>query len=139
MIQSFSPDGIPLKFNYLPSLKDIKTELDELASKLAAPIQRDARIQAQLKERAEFEAHMTAYPLRSNQKGDYTGPIEDVRPGDILTHERQIEYRQFMAKKHNMKNIKLWSDGETYKDSGARPFAVNLPDDPPKEEPNPFE
>ena len=74
---------------------------------------------------------------------DYTGPIEEVRPGDILTSERQIEYREYMAKKHNMKNIKLWGPNEIYKDSGARPFAVNMAPAKPltekQEEPNPFE
>jgi len=73
---------------------------------------------------------------------DYTGSIDEVRPGDILTPERQIEYRAFMAKKHQMNNIKLWGPNEEYKDSGARPFAVKLPAEPltkQPEEPNPFE
>jgi len=70
-------------------------------------------------------------------KAPYTGPIEEVRPGDILTVERMAKYRAFMENKHNLKNIKMWGLNETWKDNGMRPFETKLP--PAPEEKNPFE
>ena len=71
---------------------------------------------------------------------DYEGPIEDIRPGDILSWRRYEEYREFMLKKHGIKNIKIWGQDEEYKDSGQRPFRLAekpLPIDTPAI--NPFE
>lgn len=78
-------------------------------------------------------------------KPSYTGPIEEIRPGDVLHWTRFDEYREFMRKKHNIKNIKTWGISETFKDNGMRPFAV--PDstiakhisEKPEDVTNPFE
>lgn len=127
---ALDPKRLIKRFQYLPDLNTFKKVLDDVGAIPAAEAQRQERIAQQLKERVE--------PKKI--KGDYNGPIEEVRPGDILSAERQLEYREFMAKKHQMRNIKLWGPNEEYKDTGARPFAVHIPE-PPKQqsEKNPFE
>lgn len=61
-------------------------------------------------------------------KKPYTGPIEEVRPGDILEGARIDEYRLFMRRKHGIQNAKMWGLNEKWEDSGARPFGTKLPD-----------
>lgn len=100
---------------YFPSISELKSALDAEATKQAGAAQYSERVKAQLEERERIQS-------KNKPKPDYTGPIEDVKPGDILTVERQQEYREFMAKKHNMKDVKLWGQNEVWTDSGARPF-----------------
>lgn len=75
--------------------------------------------------------------------GNYIGPIEQVRPGDILTFDRLAEYDAFMKAKHGMRTVRHWGFNENYVDSGARPFRLadkpDVSDAPPLEEPNPFD
>jgi hypothetical protein len=61
----------------------------------------------------------------SDHKPDYTGPIEQIKPGDILNWRRYEEYREFMLKKHGLKNIKLWDQGEEWIDNRQRPFQLS--------------
>lgn len=129
--QALTPsNGIATKFKYLPTLAEFKKELDDIGAKNFRRLAEAKMIRDQLEERKNYPEYKTKSP--------YTGPIEEVRPGDILTWERQQEYREFMAKKHGMKNIRLWDFSEIYKDSGARPFAVKIPETEPEEK-NPFE
>lgn len=70
-----------------------------------------------------------------SNRPSYKGPIENVKPGDVLDWQRHEEYREFMKKQHNIKSIKTWGLDEKWEDNGMRPFY--LPAKP--EEPNPFE
>jgi hypothetical protein len=106
-----------MKFSRLPSLAEIKSELDTTCAKFAGPIARIARLKKQIDERND------AYIPKLKE---YTGPIEEVRPGDILSVERQEEYRTFMRSKHPGVSTKMWGINETWKDNGARPFATKL-------------
>ena len=66
-----------------------------------------------------LRAHARLHPL---PKEPYTGPIEDVKPGDILTWQRLDEFEKYIKTKGI--KPKRWGRFEDYKDSGARPFAV---------------
>ena len=65
---------------------------------------------------------MTDKPIIPEQTC-YTGPIEDIRPGDIISWERFDEYREFMRTKKNITNIKLWGTNEEWIDNHQRPFS----------------
>lgn len=61
-----------------------------------------------------------------SEKAPYTGPIEHVKPGDILSWERHEEYREFMLKKKGIRDARLWSLNETWIDNGSRPFQIAI-------------
>jgi hypothetical protein len=73
----------------------------------------------------------------------YTGPIEFVKPGNILDNSRFEEYREFMRDNKNMPAVRLWGLNEPWQDSGARPFLSGSKpaEQPPSSKPetNPFE
>lgn len=73
------------------------------------------------------------------EKEPYTGPIENVKPGDILHHTRFTEYDEFMRTKKNITNTKLWGFNETWLDNGSRPFQLSEKLEPEENNPNPFE
>lgn len=111
--------GIASKQDFFPSLAKLKSFCEEAATELA--------------ERARRAATPKMIPTKKRADefaGCYTGPIENIKPGDILHHTRFEEYRQFMREKKNILNARLWGANETWIDSGQRPFS---------EEPNPFE
>lgn len=112
--------GIASKLDFFPSLAKLKSFCDEAAFELT---ERERRAQS---------GKAIAGPRPDYFAGCYTGPIENVKPGDILHHTRFDEYHEFMKNKKNITNTKLWGFSETWIDSGARPFHD-------KEEPNPFE
>ena len=121
--------GMPVRFDFLPGIKQFQECCNAIAFEYAEHQRRLAG--------AKLKPSFVPISEPKFRDGDYTGPIEDVRPRDVLTWERQQEYREFMMKKHNMKNIRLWGFNETYHDGGGRPFAVKLPEEKPQ--PNPFE
>lgn len=126
--KTFSPDGIPSKFNFLPSLKEIKDALDDVAS---APVI-EAHRQRQLKEQLE---ERNAYAPQK-PRGEYWGPIEEVKPGDVLPFSRFSEYDKFMREKKGIQKVKHYTFTEEWKDNGQRPFQVKLQEE--KQEENPF-
>lgn len=143
--------GLPIHYEYLPALSQIKQALDIAAEAHWRVLAREARVRAQIAEEASLglpnasKRHSDKTP---KMKPDYTGPIENVKPGDILSWERMEEYRNFMAEKHGMYNIRHWGRNEKWIDSGLRPFdklsansSQSQPANPssPPEEPNPFE
>lgn len=73
-------------------------------------------------------------------EGNYIGPIEFVRPGDLLTYDRLVEYDAFMRAKHGMV-VKHLGLNEIWTDSGQRPFQLAAkPEAPVGETPtNPFD
>src|SRR5882724_5349159 len=67
VIKTFSPDGLPSKFNYLPSLHDMKLALNEAGAAEFDGPQKSKRVLEQFAERQKY-ARKTKAP--------YTGPIE---------------------------------------------------------------
>jgi len=126
VMKTFSVDMLPVKYNYLPSLKELKDELDNASAAAIAPNNYSQRVKKQIEERITIK-----------KLTEYIGPIDEVRPGDILSVERQEEYRAFMKSKHPGVSTKMWGLNETWIDNGMRPFDVKLPPEP--EEKNPFE
>lgn len=131
--------GIPSQFDYLPALSRIKDTLDRALEARGKVLEEERRFREQMEERLRIEAQHSS---REPSKRPYTGPIEKVKPGDIIGGDRMDEYRHFMAKNHGMREIKMWELNEQWRDSGARPFArptsTAKPSSPP-EESNPFE
>jgi hypothetical protein len=116
---------MPSSFEFLPGLFRFKGYCEQKASEAA---QHEMRAK-------HARAKPASKPPEDPNAGCYTGPIEEVKPGDILHSTRFEEYREFMKNKHNIQNARLWGVNETWRDNGQRPFAVKLP----TEEPNPFE
>ena len=54
----------------------------------------------------------------------YTGPMKDIRPGDVLHCSRFDEYREYMRVSKGLPNVKLWGVNEKEVDSGMRPFSL---------------
>lgn len=54
-------------------------------------------------------------------QGLYTGPMEDIQPGDVISWERMEEFKEFMRVKKNI-IPKIWAFAQTWKDNGQRPF-----------------
>lgn len=126
--------GIASKQTFFPSLAELKSACEAAANELA--------------ERERRAALPKAIPAKTHPDplaGCYTGPIEQVKPGDILHHTRFDEYHQFMREKKNFTNTKLWGVNETWVDSGQRPFQLSAkPEEGDKEDqenpqPNPFD
>jgi hypothetical protein len=62
--------------------------------------------------------------VHPSDRPSYDGPIEDIRPGDVIEWHRIDEYRAFMKAKKGIKNAKLWDSNENWEDSGQRPFQI---------------
>lgn len=118
--------GISAKQDYFPSLNQLKKSCEDAAFELG---ERERRMAASKRK-----------PVPKNQddlSNCYTGPIENIKPGDILHSTRFEEYRTFMKTKHSMQSVKLWGSSEQWRDNGQRPFAKPLT--AKQEETNPFE
>jgi len=118
--------GVAAKQDFFPTLNQLRKSCDDAAFELS---ERDRRMGASRRKPAPR--------TKENFSDCYTGPIENIQPGDILHSTRIPEYREFMKKKHNIQEAKLWGRSEDWKDSGQRPFDGPLSIKP--EEPNPFE
>lgn len=156
--EEFFPSVAKLKY-YLDEVASRDATAERNSARLARQLQERAefdaprnpemmaRLAAHFKELGEHLKSGLAIPRRKGEHASrhntdyqksldipcYERPIENVKPGDILSWERQQEYREYMAKKHNMPNVKLWGINEKYEDGGNRPFDKSDP-----EEPNPF-
>ena len=131
--------GLPSQFEYLPALAKIKEALDGVLEARGRVLESERRFREQMAERRLIEAQNSS---KEPSRTGYTGPIEDVKPGDILDGTRLDEYRDFMGKTHGIRQIKMWGLNENWIDNGARPFGRPAPSPAvPKtpEEPNPFE
>src|ERR1700688_5011419 len=101
--------GMPSSFEFLPGLFRFKGYCEQRASEAA--------------EHERLAKQGRAKPARRSDDsfvGCYTGPIENVKPGDILHCTRFDEYREFMKTKNNI-STKLWGFHEAWRDNGARP------------------
>lgn len=125
---------MPSRFEYLPGIFKFRQYCEEVAKEAQ---EHARRLAAAKRPRAPYTA-----PAPS--PGCYTGPIELVKPGDILDQARILEYREFMKTK-GFHQIRLWGVNERWEDNHARPFAV--PDstiakhlsEKPEDVSNPFE
>ena len=122
--------GICSKQDFFPTLSQLKGACDN------ASFEHQERFR---RERASTSRPETK-PAPDPFAGCYTGPIEYVKPGDVLHYTRFDEYREFMRTKKNIPNVKLWGLNETWVDNHQRPFQVDIkPEAQIKEEINPFE
>ena len=115
--------GMPTNFEFLPGLFRFKGYCDQKATEA---YDHDRRV----REAIRPPAHE---PLPDPAGNDYTGPIDQVQPGDILHSTRYDEYREFMRTKKNITNIKLWGTNEEWIDNHQRPFSggnINPPSNP---------
>lgn len=126
--------GIAGHHKFFPSLAELKTFLDGIAER-----QHRARAGA-AKGVARPEPKPTSEPLNRSTRpsratdaaGLYIGPIDLVRPGDLLPYWRLEEYDLFMQSK-GMHTVKHWGLNEDYHDSGARPFQFSANPERPAE------
>jgi len=68
--------------------------------------------------------------VKEDQRPSYTGPIENIKPGDVLDQSRFPEYREYMKNKKGIPNIKMWGRHEDWEDNKHRPFGGGW--EPPK-------
>jgi len=127
-------EGLCTKQKYLPSLFELKEALDATGFTIHEE-----------EVRRQIHTNFVAKPLEATPEdlkvGCYSGPIEQIQPGDILHHSRFDEYRAFMREHKGIPKAKLWANNEDYKDSGQRPFQIaTKPQTASKEvkEANPF-
>ena len=105
-------DGLCTKIEYLPSLAKLKSSLEEAASEISE------------RERLASQPRPQPAPRQKPDKSYlYTGPIEKIKPGDILAGSRLEEYNNFIRSKGIVP--KSWGRFETWRDNGARPFDNN--------------
>lgn len=131
--------GLPSRFKFTPSIMEFGQACAEIASSVALHDQR-------LRDHEEWVRQKALpAPEKAPERPCYEGPIENVKPGDILSWDRQEEYRLYMQKAHQI-TPKIWGFYEEYRDNGQRPFAVRVeaPKEKnqiplPPENPNPFE
>lgn len=121
--------GMAISFKFLPSLFEFRRYCEERAGE-AAERERWAK---------EAAAPRRILPPQDPTAGCYTGPIEYVKPGDILHYTRFEEYREFMRTKKNIPSVRLWGANEVWIDNNQRPFQIDIKQEEKKqEEPNPF-
>ncbi len=75
---------------------------------------------------------MTKTYQHPSDRPSYTGPIEDIRPGDVIEHHRIDEYRAFMRAHKGIPDAKLWGLNEEWVDSKQRPFQIATKPQPEK-------
>ena len=103
--------GMPSRFEFLPGIFKFRQYCEQVATEY------------QEHERRVREAAKPRLPAPRQQPDEsdlYTGPIEDIRPGDKLNHKRIPEYEAFIRSKGIVP--KVWGFFETWKDTGQRPF-----------------
>ena len=111
-------NGLASKLEFFPSLAKLKSALDDAAFDIK---EHERRVrQASMPPPQQISA-----PQNKPASGCYTGPIELVKPGDILDQSRFDEYRQFMRTQKNMPVVKLWGVNENWVDSQQRPFQIS--------------
>ncbi len=130
--------GMATSFEFLPGLFRFKHYCEQRAGEA---LDHDRRVREAVRpKRTE--------PAPRPSKGDYEGPIEDIRPGDIIPWSRMDEYREFMLTKKGVRDTRLWGLNEEWKDNGARPFQISAKPEPVVKSnldnqeaptPNPFE
>jgi len=106
-------EGICTKQKYLPSLFELKEALDATGFTIHEE-----------EVRRQIHTNFVAKPPEDPKEGCYSGPIEQIKPGDILHHSRFDEYRAFMREHKGIPKAKLWANNEDFKDSGQRPFQI---------------
>jgi hypothetical protein len=104
--------GMAANFEFLPGLFKFRQFCEAKAAEIS---ERERWVREASKPR-------TPVPPPDPFAGCYTGPIEQIKPGDILHCTRFEEYREFMRKNKNMPNAKLWGLNDKWVDSGQRPF-----------------
>lgn len=124
--------GIASQLKYFPSIAELKSSCDAAASEYNARL------------RLERMAARRAAPQPKTEQEDttglYMGPMEEIRPGDVISWNRMDEYKEFMRTKKGIQNVKNWGVNDKWVDSGQRPFALpDKPIVPTKEDPNPFD
>jgi len=146
--------GICTKEEFFPSIAKLKKYLDEAAAQEALPAKQSEKVVRLFAERQSYQEDRSTRPTLKEIKAKYgenyglndyrpakplddtsdcyKGPIEDIKPGDILHWSRMEEYKSFIRTKGV--TPKLWGVDETWRDTGQRPFSTPKKD----EDKNPF-
>ena len=136
--------GLPSEFKYLPSIKEIndfcKTKSSEIEQDKLRAIAHEKLVRAQIGSPRDIDKEI--------KDPCYWGPIEDVKPGDVLHWSRLAEYDHFAKSKLGFDPGRPRGFFEKWVDTGRRPFAasqassLSVPVAPPAGhsiEKNPFE
>lgn len=96
---------MPANFDFLPNLFRFREFCEKKATEV---LQREFRQQAAF---ARLPPPPPPEDPFAPQEGDYTGPIEQVKAGDILSPVRQQEYRDYLRSKgaYALANAKIAS------------------------------
>jgi hypothetical protein len=127
--------GLPSRFKYLPTIAEFKKEFEGEVSSIwwrayRKEQERNQQLNAEERAARELEMRLRAgerlHPTpKAEERPVYTGPIENVKPGDLLTYDRLAEYDAFMRKTHGIKP-RHFGVFEDWEDSGARPFSAKV-------------
>ncbi len=115
--------GLCTKMKFLPSLAELKSALDDASVEI---IERERRMALA----ARKPIPVPYSDVEEDSRPSYTGPIEDIKPGDVLDQSRFPEYREFMKNKKGIPNIKMWGRHQDWEDNKHRPFGGGW--EPPK-------
>jgi len=115
--------GIASKAKFFPSLAELKSLCDDAAFEISERFRRE-KLAAKKSPREPYS------DVREDDRPSYTGPIENIKPGDVLNQSRFPEYREFMKNKKGIPNIKMWGRHEDWEDNKHRPFGGGW--EPPK-------
>jgi len=107
--------GMPTAFKYLPSLKEIKDYCDNKSSQIE---------QDKLRAIAHEKLVRTTLGAPQEEHPCYKGPIEDVKPGDVLHWSRLAEYDHFAKSKLGFDPGRPRGFFEKWIDTGRRPFVA---------------
>ncbi len=115
--------GIASKRDFFPSLAELKLACDDAAFKI-----KEHERRMELSKRRPVSVPYS--DVKEDQRPSYTGPIKNIKPGDVLDQSRFPEYREFMKNKKGIPNIKIWGRHEDWEDNKHRPFGGGW--EPPK-------
>jgi len=106
---------MPTNFEFLPGLFRFRQFCEQKADEIS---ERERRME--LSKRRPVSVPYS--DVEEDSRPSYTGPIEDIKPGDVLDQSRFPEYREFMKNKKGIPNIKMWGRHEDWEDNKHRPF-----------------
>ena len=113
--------GMPANFEFLPGLFKFRQFCEQMAGEIS---ERERRMELSKRIPVPYS------DVREDDRIFYTGPIENIKTGDVLDQSRFPEYREYMKNKKGIPNIKLWGRHEDWEDNKNRPFGGDW--EPPK-------
>lgn len=118
--------GIAGHHKFFPSLAELKTFCEGVAERQERFRLKSATPLADhLVNSASGPEKRVVMPSRGvDANGSYIGPMDLVRPGDLIPGWRMEEYDLFMRSK-GIQNVRHWGFNETWVDNQTRPFKLS--------------